>query len=175
VDTENGAAGVSHFSDPETPKSQQKPTSTPHKLDKSVQAKRPSGRLPTEFVQEVRDRADIVRIVSDAGVKLKPVGSEWKGRCPFHQDKTASFSVNQGKGVFKCFGCDEGGNVFNFVMQSQAVGFRDAVEIVAGLVGMSLPEDEAQPPKARAARASREFTVEPDLDAVPSGWEDTIL
>jgi hypothetical protein len=162
-------AGVSHFSDPETQKPQQKPPSGPRRLDNSVQAKRPSGRLADDFVQDVRDRADLVQVVSDSGVKLKRAGSEWKGCCPFHKEKTASFSVNPAKGVYRCFGCQSGGNVFNFVMESQGLGFRDAVLHVAGTCGMS-PLDEGERP--RAERAERELTVVRDDEAPPEFAED---
>jgi hypothetical protein len=180
VDSADEPAEVPHFSDLENQKPQQKGTSDPRRLDKSVQAKRPSSRLSDEFVQEVRDRADLLRIVSNAGVKLKRTGREWKGCCPFHSEKTASFSVNPGKGTFYCFGCQDGGNVYNFVMKSQALGFRDAVLFVAGTCGMSPPEDEGvevgtRVPKARAERAPRELTVVRDDEAPPEFAEDFTL
>jgi hypothetical protein len=169
LDNDDGGAGVSHFSDPENQKPQQKHPSGPRRLDKSVQAKRPSGRIPTDFVQDVRDRADLVQIVSDSGVKLKRAGSEWKGCCPFHKEKTASFSVNPAKGVYRCFGCQSGGNVFNFVMESQGLGFKDAVLHVAASCGMGMPDEGERP---RAERAERELTVVRDDEAPPEFVED---
>jgi hypothetical protein len=155
-------AEVPHFSEAESPKPQQKGMSGPRRLDKSVQAT----RLSAAFVQEARDRADLVRVVEDAGVKLKRGGSEYKGCCPFHQEKTPSFSVNRAKGVYHCHGCGQGGNVYNFVMETQGLGFRDAVLHVAGTLGMSPPEAEpALAPKPPPTRP-RELVIVPDPEPV---------
>jgi hypothetical protein len=158
----DSAVEVPHFSEAETPKPQQKGTSIPRRLDKSVHAT----RLSTGFVQEVRDRANLVQIVSDAGVRLKRAGSEWKGCCPFHKEKTPSFSVNPAKGVYHCHGCGQGGNVYNFVMETHGLGFRYAVLHVAGTLGMSPPEAEpALAPKPPPTRP-RELVIVPDPEPV---------
>jgi CHC2 zinc finger len=169
LDSENETAPNSAFSAPSPSNLPAKCEVGPKKPDNSVQAK---GRIPTEFVQRVRDAADLREVVETRGVKLKRYGSEWKGRCPFHEEKTASFSVNQVKGTYYCFGCQKGGNAFNFVMESEGVGFRDAVMIVAGSVGMSLPGVDVDRPPPRKA----ELVVEYDAgEPVGPEWGDVPL
>src|ERR1043166_6700410 len=82
------------------------------------------------FTETVRNSADIVRVVSDY-VSLKGTGSTLKGLCPFHSEKTPSFTVHRDKQFFYCFGCHAGGDVFNIVMLAEKVPFPEAVEIVA--------------------------------------------
>ena len=71
------------------------------------------GRIPEDTIQEVRDRADIVALIGRY-VELKQSGRNWKGRCPFHEEKTPSFNVNPDRGIFHCFGCQKGGNAITF-------------------------------------------------------------
>jgi len=80
-----------------------------------------------------------VRVVQDY-VSLKKKGANWMACCPFHQEKTPSFSVNPSKDIFYCFGCQKGGSVFNFVMEMERVSFPEAIKIVAEKVNMPLPE-----------------------------------
>jgi hypothetical protein len=173
VDTENGSVEVRANSTPENQKPQQKGTSGPRRLDSSVQAKRPPGRIPDDVVERVRDGADLVRVVESRGVKLTRAGSQFKGRCPFHQEKTPSFFVCPAKGLYHCQGCKSGGNALNFIADHDRVGFRDAVRIVADICGIPLPEgifssSRKEPP----ARAVRDFTVEPEPDDGPNYAED---
>ena len=93
------------------------------------------------FTETVRNSADIVRVVSDY-VSLKGAGSAFKGLCPFHSEKTPSFSVHREKQIFHCFGCGAGGDVFSFVMLAEKVAFPEAVRIVAEKCGLPIP---AQP------------------------------
>ena len=95
-------------------------------------------RFPQTFIDDLRRQADIVRVVSDY-VSLKKKGANWMACCPFHQEKTPSFSVNPAKDIFYCFGCQKGGNVFKFVMEMERVTFPEAVRIVAGKAGVPLP------------------------------------
>jgi DNA primase len=95
---------------------------------------------PQTFIDELKQRADIVRVVEAYGLPLKKKGQNWWAPCPFHQEKTGSFSVNPGKGMYKCFGCGKGGNVFTFVMELEGLSFPEAVRVVADKAGMSLPE-----------------------------------
>ncbi len=96
-------------------------------------------RFPQTFIDDLRRQADIVRIVQDY-VSLKKKGANWMACCPFHKEKTASFSVSPAKDIFYCFGCQKGGSVFNFVMEMERVTFPDAIKIVAEKTGVPLPK-----------------------------------
>lgn len=97
--------------------------------------------IPDEKKEEVREAADIVEVVQDY-VKLKRSGRSWKGLCPFHDEKTPSFHVTPDLGIYKCFGCAESGDVFNFVMEMEGVGFMEALRSLADRFGVSLPQEE---------------------------------
>ena len=97
--------------------------------------------IPDTAIEEVRGLADIVDIVGDY-VRLKKRGSNFVGLCPFHTEKTPSFNVNPSIGIFKCFGCGEGGDVFSFVSRVEGLGFPETVRLLADRVGVVLPEDE---------------------------------
>ena len=99
--------------------------------------------IPDEKKEEVRGAADIVEVVEDY-VKLKRSGRSWKGLCPFHDEKTPSFHVTPDLGIYKCFGCGESGDVFNFVMEMEGVGFVEAMRSLADRYGVSLPEEDAE-------------------------------
>ncbi|PYR70724.1 MAG: DNA primase, partial [Acidobacteria bacterium] len=90
------------------------------------------------FTETVRRSADIVRVLSDY-MSLKGAGSAFKGLCPFHSEKTPSFSVHREKQIFHCFGCGAGGDVFAFVMLAEKVSFPEAVRIVAEKCGVPIP------------------------------------
>lgn len=96
---------------------------------------------PDELIEEVRMKNDIVDVISGY-VKLQKKGSSHFGLCPFHNEKSPSFSVSQSKQMFYCFGCGAGGNVFTFVMQYENYSFKEAVKHLADRVGVSLPEPE---------------------------------
>ena len=96
-------------------------------------------RYPQTFVDDLKRQADIVRVIQDY-VQLKKKGANWMACCPFHKEKTPSFSVSPAKELFYCFGCHKGGTVFNFVMEIEGVGFAEAIKIVADRVGMPLPK-----------------------------------
>jgi len=97
--------------------------------------------IPDHKIEEVRAASDIVDIVSDY-VRLKKQGSNYFGLCPFHNEKTPSFSVNLSMGIYKCFGCSKGGNVFQFVIEMESIGFPEAVRMLAERAGIPLPEQE---------------------------------
>ena len=99
--------------------------------------------IPDEKIEEVRAASDIVDVVSDY-VKLKKRGSNYLGLCPFHNEKTPSFSVNPSMGIFKCFGCHEGGDVFSFISKIENTGFTETVRMLADRAGIPLPVDEQQ-------------------------------
>ncbi len=91
------------------------------------------------FIDELKNRADLVRII-EPYAPLKKKGANWMGCCPFHQEKTPSFSVNPSKGFYKCFGCAKGGNAFTFVMEIEGLNFPEAIKRVAEISGIPLPE-----------------------------------
>jgi DNA primase len=94
--------------------------------------------IPDDKVQEVRDRVDIVDLVGRY-VELRRAGQNWKGRCPFHDEKTPSFNVNPARKGYKCFGCGAGGDAIRFVMEVEGKSFPEAVRKLAEIYGVSLP------------------------------------
>ncbi len=98
-----------------------------------------AGRFPQGWLDELRDRADIVSVVSRY-VQLTPKGGRYWGLCPFHGEKTASFSVNPQRQMYYCFGCHVGGSAINFVMEMEHLEFKDAVKVLAEQINMELPE-----------------------------------
>ncbi|MEX0746923.1 MAG: DNA primase, partial [Rhodothermales bacterium] len=96
--------------------------------------------LPDETLQAIRDASDIVDVVGGY-VQLKRKGSNYFGLCPFHSEKTPSFSVNSEMGIFKCFGCGAGGDVFEFVMRVENLAFPEAIRLLAEKAGIEIPED----------------------------------
>ena len=98
-----------------------------------------AGRFPQGWLDELRERADIVQVVSRY-VQLTPKSGRYWGLCPFHGEKTASFSVNPQRQMYYCFGCHAGGSAINFVMEMEHLEFKDAVKLLAEQVHMELPE-----------------------------------
>jgi DNA primase len=99
-------------------------------------------KIPEEKIEEIRSASDIVDVVS-AHVRLKRRGKNFIGLCPFHQEKTPSFSVSPDKQMFYCFGCHEGGNVFTFIMKIEKVSFIEAVRSLAEKAGITIPTTES--------------------------------
>ena len=91
-----------------------------------------------DVIEEVRSANDIVDVVSKY-VNLRRRGNTFVGLCPFHHEKTASFSVSPDKQIFHCFGCGVGGSVINFIMKIENIGFKEALEYLAEAAGISLP------------------------------------
>ena len=98
-----------------------------------------SQRIPEEIVQEVLLRADIADVVGDY-VLLKKTGENYKGLCPFHNEKTPSFTVSPAKGFFYCFGCQAKGNAAGFLMQQASLTFPEAIQMLASRYGVHIPE-----------------------------------
>ena len=96
---------------------------------------------PDELIEEVRTRNDIVDVISDY-VRLQKKGSSYFGLCPFHNEKSPSFSVSRQKQMYYCFGCGAGGNVFTFLMEYENFSFMEAVKFLADRAGIALPEAE---------------------------------
>ena len=101
-----------------------------------------AGRIPQSFLDDLLERVDLVDIV-DRRVKLKKTGKNYSARCPFHDEKTPSFTVNPDKQFFYCFGCGAGGNALGFVMDYDNVDFPQAVESLAGGLGLSVPREDS--------------------------------
>ena len=112
------------------------------------------------FLDELSARNDIVDIVSQY-VQLKKSGANYFGLCPFHNEKTGSFSVSPDKQIFHCFGCGAGGGVITFVMKAEGLSFPDAVRYLADRAGMQVPEQgEAERRAAREAEGDYEEAEE---------------
>ena len=97
------------------------------------------GLIPENVIDEILTRADIESVVGRY-VLLKRSGSNLWGLCPFHSEKTASFSVNPAKGIYKCFGCGKGGNSINFIMEIEHMNYPEAIRHLAGIYGVEVPE-----------------------------------
>jgi DNA primase len=108
-----------------------------------------AGRINEEDVQTLRERANLAAVVSDY-TALKRSGSRLKGLCPFHGEKTPSFFVDPARGFFHCFGCDAGGDVYDFLQRVEALTFPEAVERLARLEGVALRYEELSPGQRRA-------------------------
>jgi DNA primase len=106
--------------------------------------------LGRDSVARVREAADVLDVVGDH-VRLKKRGRSWEGLCPFHEEKTPSFSVDPDKGLYYCFGCHQGGDVFKFVMQADHLSFPEAVERLARRYGVKLPPRSPETQKRREA------------------------
>ena len=96
--------------------------------------------FPQSFIEDLRNHADIVQVVQEY-VSLRKSGATYKGLCPFHSEKTASFHVNPAKGIFHCFGCNVGGDVFKFVELQERMGFVETVKHLAAKFGIPIPEE----------------------------------
>jgi DNA primase len=105
--------------------------------------------IPEDKVTEIRNAADIVDVISDS-VVLKQRGKNFVGLCPFHSEKTPSFTVNSEKQIFYCFGCGTGGNVFTFMMKYGGMTFPEAARSLAGRFGIELPRKRMTPQQKKA-------------------------
>ena len=110
---------------------------------------------PEEIIEEVRVRNDIVDVISER-TGLKKAGNSYKCCCPFHNEKTPSFTVSREKQMYHCFGCHVGGNVYTFIMKYENLTFQEAIEYLANRAGITLPEREmSAADKAKAGRKAR--------------------
>ncbi|HWI83410.1 DNA primase, partial [Ramlibacter sp.] len=111
--------------------------------------------IPQSFLQELLARVDVVEIVGRY-VQLKKGGANYMGLCPFHGEKSPSFSVSPSKQFFHCFGCGKNGNAIGFLMEHAGMSFPEAVKDLAQQVGMQVPEDDASPQERARAAEQRE-------------------
>jgi DNA primase len=118
----------------------------------------------TEIKERVRDTVNIADFIFACGVKIHGGPIEWKGLCPFHSEKTPSFTVNTEKKIFMCFGCQAKGDVFEFVMRHKGLDFVSALKMVANSVSISIPDRRIyQPPEVReAAPGSQRGIFDPE-------------
>jgi hypothetical protein len=111
--------------------------------------------IPQPFIQELLARTDVVEIVGRY-VQLKKTGANFSGLCPFHSEKSPSFTVSPSKQFYHCFGCGKNGNAIGFLMDHTGAGFVEAVHDLAQQYGLQVPEDERSPQeRARAARNAK--------------------
>ncbi len=111
-------------------------------------------RIPEKFIDDLLDRVDIVEVI-DRRVKLRKSGKNFSACCPFHDEKTPSFSVNPEKQFFYCFGCGAGGNAIGFVMDYERMEFPEAIESLAQTCGLEVPREEARPGEKPAQDSNR--------------------
>src|SRR4051812_11720206 len=109
--------------------------------------------IPDDVISQIRDAADIVAVIGQH-VQLKRAGTSWKGLCPFHGEKTASFNVVPAKQFFHCFGCQKHGDVFSFLMELEGKSFVEVAEQLANRFGITVPRIE-ESPELRRARGER--------------------
>jgi len=109
------------------------------------------GKIPQEIIDEIRDRIPIERVVGEY-VPLKRAGRNFKGFCPFHKEKTPSFTVNTSLQIFKCFGCGESGNIFTFLMKIEGASFMEILERLASKAGVALPDVQRESPEKSGER-----------------------
>lgn len=110
--------------------------------------------FPQSVIQEIKDRLSIVALIGEP-VVLTKAGRNYKGLCPFHQEKTPSFNVHEDKQIFHCFGCGEGGDIFHFIMKHQGLNFREAIEYLAKRAGVELPSTDDPAAKEKAAKQEK--------------------
>ncbi len=116
------------------------------------------------FAERVKQQADIVRVVGEY-VRLKKTGKDFSGLCPFHQEKTPSFTVSPLKQIFYCFGCGKGGDIFDFVMEIDKSPFPEAVRTVAEKCGIAIPRPRERSPEERQENQQRAALVEMHREA----------
>jgi DNA primase len=128
--------------------------------------------IPREIIDQIRERTDILEVVQ-RHVSLKRRGNSWLGLCPFHQEKTPSFNVVPTKGIYYCFGCGEGGDVFKFIMKMQGLGFMEAVRELAAPAGVTVEERQLTPDEQRRIR--KRATLYDVCEAATAFYQQVLL
>ncbi len=126
-----------------------------------------AGLIPQEFIDDLIARADIVEVVGRR-TQLKKAGREFKACCPFHDEKTPSFTVSPGKGFYHCFGCGAHGTAIGFLMEFDHMSFVEAIESLAGSMGVEVPRSESDQP---AKRFDELFSL---MDTVARHWQSCL-
>lgn len=114
--------------------------------------------IPQEIIQEVIDIAKIEEVVGEV-IQLKRRGTNLIGLCPFHNEKTPSFTVSPSKNIFKCFGCGNGGGAVQFIMENQSIGFLEAIKYLANKYKIELPEIKLSPEDLIAGQKNESFYI----------------
>lgn len=117
-----------------------------------------TARYSEELIEEIRSHNDIVDVISEY-VTLKKSGTSYKAKCPFHTEKTPSFSVSSDKQIFHCFGCGVGGNVISFIMKIENLSFVDALKLLADRAGMILPEKDETIDKEKYKQKQTQYHI----------------
>ena len=117
-----------------------------------------SGRIPEAFIQELLNRVDIADLIGDR-VPLKRAGAEFKACCPFHDEKTPSFTVSPAKQFYHCFGCGAHGTAISFLMEYEGLDFVEAIEDLAGLCGLEVPRERGDAPASPAKSQAVDSTA----------------
>lgn len=122
--------------------------------------------IPSGFLEEIKNRVAVSEVVSKR-VKLTKKGREHSGLCPFHNEKSPSFTVNDDKGFYHCFGCGAHGSVIDFVINTEGLNFPEAIERLAGLAGLEVPDDTPQ----QRERAEKRKTLYDVMEAAAQFYE----
>lgn len=117
-----------------------------------------AGQIPQRFIDDLLSRVDVVEVVGER-VQLKKAGRNYSGLCPFHQEKTPSFTVSADKQFYHCFGCGVHGNALRFLMEYDKLPFPEAVEQLAGRLGLEVPREGADDPRAQQREKKRKEGV----------------
>ncbi len=128
--------------------------------------------IPESFKQDLLNRIDIVEVVGRY-VQLKKGGANFMGLCPFHTEKTPSFTVSPAKQFYHCFGCQKHGNAIGFLMDYGGMGYVDAIKDLASGVGMQVPEWQPRTPE-EAQRKERETDLVPVMEKAMEFYRDAL-
>ncbi|MFQ3289103.1 MAG: DNA primase, partial [Alteromonadaceae bacterium] len=120
-----------------------------------------AGRIPRQFIDDILARADIVEVV-ESRVPLKKAGKNYQACCPFHTEKSPSFTVSQDKQFYHCFGCGEHGNAISFLMEFDRLDFPDAIEELASHYGMEVPREENKASPAEQKKQQQAYQQKQD-------------
>lgn len=130
-----------------------------------------AGRIPQHFIDDLLARINIIDVLDGRVQKLKRTGKNYSGLCPFHKEKTPSFTANQEKQFYYCFGCGAGGNALGFLMDYENLSFPEAVEELAKTAGMEVPRDDSPQQREHDLRLSKLYEL---LKAAGSYYEDQL-
>ena len=130
-----------------------------------------AGLIPQRFIDDLLNRTDIVEVVGSR-VQLKKTGKNYSACCPFHQEKTPSFSVSPDKQFYYCFGCGAGGNALSFLMEHDHLDFPQAVEDLAKRAGLDVPREDARP--GQRPRQSGDSPLYPLLEAAAGYYRQAL-